>query len=677
VLSEPSIAAMPLRSPTSRSHRWRPEIQGLQAVAVLLVVLFHAGVVDGGFVGVDVFFVISGFLISRQLMDSASAGFGATLLDFYERRVRRIIPAASLVIVVTVVAGRWILTPLDWRELSGDGAASATFSMNLRLQEQGIDYLRADMAPSALQHYWSLAIEEQFYLLWPVAVLIARSIHRRAVPVLVAVGFVASLAWMLVSDVDSSSAFFGLPTRAWQLLAGTAGYLVTSRWPRLTAGSRFTDLLAAGALVMVVAVVGPSTIWPGPWTVLLTAAVVGLVVSPGVLARVLLSPRPMQWIGDRSFSWYLLHFPPLIFAEVLIGESVNVWLGLSISAATLAGADLMYRRFEQPMRKVPLARRTVLFAGVLAIVIVGGSAAVAQRLAVDGGAASTEPAVRIDHTLERSALLDREAQRSLVPNDIRPAIVDARDDRHEAYENGCHAAFDERVATPCVLTAGADLSVLILGDSQAANWLPALEGIARTEGWMLSSMTKSGCTPAAAETYVRQLNRWYTECPVWRESALAQVRDQSYDVVLVAGSSSYLDVSRTAERYPEAAWSEALATSLQQLRALSDVYYLHDTATFLDDLPACLSANLRSADTCAGSVDVVVDTAYGDLERRVTDEAGVKSVSTLGIVCGTERCPTFVGNTLWYRDSNHFTTLASSSFAPELHEALIAAGLPR
>ena len=222
-------------TPTEQGH-FRPDIEGMRAIAILAVLVYHMGVpgFPGGFVGVDVFYVISGFLITGLLKRELIATGRVSLSNFYARRLRRLLPAALVVIAVTVAASAFLLSSLRFPDVAGDGAAAALYVSNYRFALNATDYLAATDAPSPLLHYWSLAVEEQFYLVWPLLIMVgARLLSVRRLGWLVLVVGVASLALSIVlTDVAAPWAFFSLPTRAWELAIGAGVALGMLRVPR-------------------------------------------------------------------------------------------------------------------------------------------------------------------------------------------------------------------------------------------------------------------------------------------------------------------------------------------------------------------------------------------------------------------------------------------------------------
>jgi peptidoglycan/LPS O-acetylase OafA/YrhL len=347
---------------------------------VLAVVLFHAGVpgVSGGFIGVDVFFVVSGFLITGILVREATHTGTVTLPRFYAARARRLLPAAGTVLVATAVASTILLPPLQARSVLGDAIASALYVGNYRFAIQGTDYLAADAPPSPFQHYWSLGVEEQFYLLWPAliigtALLVcrgSRSGNREAagsftpylavLALVAATSFVISLHW---THILPPWAFFSLPSRAWELAVGGLVALSAPAWRRLPAMT--AGVAGWGGLVLIVVTctqLGAKTPYPGTAAllpVLGTALIIGAgCATPVIGVGKVLSISSMRAIGRLSYSWYLWHWPVLLLAPPLVGHSLGL-LGRLTAAAVSAGlAALTLRYIENPGRFASSLRRS-------------------------------------------------------------------------------------------------------------------------------------------------------------------------------------------------------------------------------------------------------------------------------------------------------------------------------
>ncbi|HMJ81180.1 MAG TPA: acyltransferase family protein, partial [Candidatus Dormibacteraeota bacterium] len=373
-------------SATDRSlpAAFRPDLEGLRGLAVLLVLLFHADVpgLGGGFVGVDVFFVLSGFLITGLLLREREGSGRIDLGAFYARRARRILPAAAVVIVATLAACWVILAPLDLPRVAGDAAAAALSVGNIRFAAGAMDYFAADNAPSPLLHYWSLGVEEQFYLLWPVLLIVATRLPRprlgAALALLAVVAASYAAAWYL-TDQAEPWAFYSLPTRAWQLALG--GLLaVTVAWQaRLPARL----VVVAGWLgltcILVAAVTLDATItpYPGLAALLPTLGTVALILagtqrwSPAMV----LAERPMRWLGRISYSLYLVHWPVLVLPAALLlpGDELSLPARLALAGLAVALGAACYRWVEAPFHqgaRLRLAPRRTLALAATAIATV-------------------------------------------------------------------------------------------------------------------------------------------------------------------------------------------------------------------------------------------------------------------------------------------------------------------
>jgi peptidoglycan/LPS O-acetylase OafA/YrhL len=378
-------------------HARRSDIEGLRAVAVLAVVLYHggAGWAAGGYVGVDVFFVVSGFLITGLLLDELEGNGRVSFAHFYARRARRLLPASSVVLVATVLASwRW-LAPLRARAVAADGIASGLYAVNYRFALSRTGYLDAAGPPSPLQHYWSLAVEEQFYLLWPLLLLALATMGRRRGQPVMAMGLavlgVSSLVLSVVLTRWSQPwAFFSLPTRAWEFVVGGAVALCIDRARRLPGvAASILGWCGLSAIAGCILAYGPTTSFPGlaaAVPVLGTAAVVAAgCAAPGTArsgpAR-LLAARPLQRIGGISYGWYLWHFPLLVLPEMVAARPLALEARLALVAASAVPAIAMKVTVEDPLRSARLlvgsSRRTLALAAALTVVTAVASVVVVQ-----------------------------------------------------------------------------------------------------------------------------------------------------------------------------------------------------------------------------------------------------------------------------------------------------------
>lgn len=384
----------------SRHPQFRQDIEGLRAVAVGLVVAFHGFQLpfSGGYVGVDVFFVISGFLITSLLLRERTKTGRISILGFYARRVRRILPASALVVVVTVVASYHWLGFLTGNDVAEAAKWTAVFAANIHFGLVGTDYFGAVTPPSPLLHMWSLGVEEQFYVVWPglfllLVMLVRGSRHRHVLAASLLLVCAASLAWSVTQTATSPTwAYFSPLTRAWELGVGALVAVVAPgiarqrhRW--------LVEALAAVGLIGIVAsglLLDESVPYPG-WAVVWPVISTALVIAAGcanqhTLTGRVLSVQPMQWVGARSYSLYLWHWPFLtVGAQYAIVDLTLVERGGLVAAAVVASA-LTYRLVENPLRRAPfLVKRTGLSLAVGAALIISTITVAQGFIAHNGG----------------------------------------------------------------------------------------------------------------------------------------------------------------------------------------------------------------------------------------------------------------------------------------------------
>ncbi len=687
--------------------QFRSDIEGLRAVAVIAVVFFHAGVrgVGGGYIGVDVVFVVSGFLITGLLWREASTTGAVGLATFYGARARRLLPAAVTVIVATCVASVVLLPPLQARSVIGDGIASALYAGNYRFAIQGTDYLTADAPPSPLQHYWSLGVEEQFYLLWPALIigtawLLARLARRTGVGasrsvvpyvlvlgVLATVSFMVSLAW---TDTWPSWAYFSLPTRAWELAVGGLIALTATAWRHLPGPS--AAVVGWGGLALIVVTctqIGEETPYPGT-TALLPVLGTALVIGAGCattelgVGRVLSKPA-MRAIGRLSYSWYLWHWPVLLLAPALVGQPLGLAGRLAMVVVSFVLAILTLHLVENPVRfatgLTASAQRSLVAGGVLTAVAVAaclvllmvrpvpvgqGTAAAPVAIGTAAPAVGAPPPMSVrDQVL---AAVAKSAAGGPVPANLTPALnVIARPD---VFVNGCVLSWRDVAQPDCVSgDAAAPTTVALVGDSHAAMWQPALEPYAQERHWRLETMSKVLCPFLDLPTNSPYLGRKFTECEQWRGSVMARLFKEKPQVIVLDMSRRYgADFGFTSY---DQAWLDRLTLVVKTLRrtgakvlVASQVPDPHGT------VPTCVSAHMDNAIACAPSRADGLNDAGIAAESAATAVGGGQYTNLSDLFCTAARCPVIVGNTLVFRDDNHITTEYAQVLAPLLTEMI-------
>ncbi len=347
---------------------FRSDIQGLRALAVLLVIAHHAfpEVVSGGFFGVDIFFVISGYIITQILLRDQNKPLSKLLINFYSRRIRRILPSALLIIAGTTVLTYEILGSVTGADTARDAFYAILFLANIHFNSLAIDYFTSGLPQPILQHYWSLAIEEQFYLIWPL--LFAVSIKFRKALLLVSLISLVSFTWS-ISEISSGSglAYFSTLTRVWELGAGAALALTKRQF-----SSNLIGYLCLASLLILSIIFTPTTEFPG-LPALLVIFLTVLILLFGCENRMLKS-RPLIYLGDISFLLYLVHWPVLQIHKIYFGRDANLLEAGMLITFTLVFSSLVHKYFENPIRySSTLSRKPVMTIVCGAMVIVVSS----------------------------------------------------------------------------------------------------------------------------------------------------------------------------------------------------------------------------------------------------------------------------------------------------------------
>lgn len=706
VRQEP-IASGPHQAERQVSRKgFRPDIEGLRAVAVIAVVAYHAGIpgAAGGYIGVDVFFVISGFLITGLLWREVTSTNTIRLGRFYGARARRLLPAAATVGALTAIGAAVVLPPLQARSVFLDGIASALYAGNYRFALQGTDYLTAHL-PSPFQHYWSLGTEEQFYLLWPVLIIATAWLTRRVRPgaatatrgapyavVLAVVGAASLAAAVLWTRTAPSWAFFSLPSRAWELAAGGLLALSIRHWRRLSLPT--ASIAGWGGLALVVLTctqLDARTPYPGTAAllpVLGTALIIGGgCVSRGLGPGRLLCHPAMRAIGRVSYSWYLWHWPVLLLLPALLGGPAGLPARLAATAVSAGLAVITLHLVENPGRFATTLRRSataslavagaasaaaacacVLLLNFIPVPVGHGAAApranVVAAPPVNVPAASPqEAAVRQAFEQVRAAVAVAAGLRA-VPSNLDPPLAQAPADKAAVFVNGCVRSWREVGQNECATgDPAAPMTVALIGDSHAAMWNPAFERVAGQRHWRLETMAKVTCPLQELRITSPYLGREYSECEQWRGQIMARVTAEHPRLVVLDMSRRYGgDFGFTSY---DPAWIDTLGRTVAQLRGTgASVLVLGPAPDPQSVVPTCLSAHLDDAGACAPTRTAAVNTDGIDAERMTTTGAGGRYADLTDLFCTPDGCPAVVGNTLVFRDDNHVTTEYAQLLAP-------------
>lgn len=702
----------------------RVDIQALRAVAVLTVVLFHLwpNRLTGGYVGVDVFFVISGFLITSHIVRDAEANrFSVTA--FWARRMLRLLPASLLVLAVTAV-GVWMLAPAQyWEQWFREIAAAGLYAQNWLLAGDAVDYLAADNVPSPVQHYWSLSAEEQFYIVWPLLIGLSlligprnrtelpagmrhgkrggsgrRASWRPVAIALLALVVVASLVTSVVwTDADQAYAYFITPTRAWEFGAGALLAFVPALGRRRAQGGTTpaTSGLAAGvvawvglALIIVSAVTfTEATPFPGAWAaipVLGTVLVIWAAATDRFTER-LAGLSPIQFVGDVSYAIYLWHWPLIVLVPFATGHDLRTLDKLAILVVTVLLAWGTRRWIEKPVlrQRQRFAPRPTFIAAAVAgtLVVCAGLVGVqAARMQAEAALAAVDDVKVADCFGAAARPPDgRPCDNPDLVGVAVPAPEAADDDEPEPWlegENQCPWTI-RKSPDPALCERGdrtSDVRIAMVGDSHAAHYASGLVGAAEANGWALDLYMKEGCP---FSDVMRVQDEVITPaCISWVDKAEQLLDEGDYDLVVTSQISGKEWVP-PADAAPDASQETIAEDGLVSLWGrLADkglpVAAIADTPRPDPKVIDCLSE--PDADLATGCrVPRDEATSPFDPQRGAAarlDRPDVKLIDFTDIYCDDTECLPVIGGATVYRDDDHLTDTFAATLAPYLADAI-------
>ncbi len=691
-------------------RKFRPDVEGLRAIAILLVVLYHAGFpgLTGGYVGVDVFFVISGFVITGLLLREQAAAGRTRLATFYGRRSRRILPAATLVIIVTVLASyRWL------GFITGNATASVArdaslFYANFHFISTGTNYLASQQPPSALQNYWSLSVEEQFYLVYPTLFLFAAVTWRHVsmrlkLTILLGSGVFVSYLWSLhQSSANDVAAYFSPFTRAWELALGAlvaVGSLQLAKLPRSVASlMTWTGL---GCIVIAAFVFSGSTRYPGS-AVTLPVVATALVIAGGMArprfgAETVLRFPPFQWLGRLSYSLYLWHWPILIIAAQHVGRPLSFEDNLMLLLLATMISILSYLMIENPIRHWSFLFRHSSRSITLGILLICLSLAVATlEIVGHSGTPSTGPTTSTTSTTAVAAAttgpqpaavssvlesIARAPEIHAVPPDLDPPLQAFADPNQansvagpayfwqcDAYGSPVQAASP----TPCLFgDLQSNKTIALVGDSNVGNWAPALDIGLQSAGYRLAVFGFAGCpTPdlqyrsydQLTSSLLAECNEWHTTAP----EAISALRP-----VAVIAASGEADTSGISNRE----WIEGFTRLFNRSTASSPtaIRILLGTSPFPGPTPNCVAAT-SDPQQCALHDSGHSGSNYSTFLARdpsIASAAGATLIPTYPWFCHNGVCPPIVSKYLVFADQDHATIAYSEYLSPVVTDAVV------
>jgi peptidoglycan/LPS O-acetylase OafA/YrhL len=666
---------------------FRPDIEGLRAIAILLVVGYHAGVpnLTGGYVGVDVFFVISGYLITSHLVREAVGGH-LSIARFYARRAMRLLPAAALVLAVTLLATWWWLPVTRLKSIAYDALAANGYVINYRLAALGTDYRTATAAPSPLQHFWSLAVEEQFYLVIPLLVLLTVVVARQRTLFVAAVAAITGASfWWSIHTTSTSAiwAYFGAPARVWELGAGALLGLAAVYFGRLPIPAAVVLRWAGIAAIGYAAVkYTESTPFPGYQAglpVLGAVAVIGAgCANPG---QGLGNPL-FRSIGARSYSWYLWHWPVLLIAPFVVHQNLGLTGKLVALAVAYGFAAVSFAVVEQPIRTHPDLRAHPIRAFQVAVAVTAVVVALAlvlpalparTSLGVGNVASVTLGGTGSARTQALARRLQAATTVDTIPKNLTPSLKDAAGDNPPIYGDGCHLGFAEtKTPSKCLHfgDAGGDRTMVLFGDSHAAQWFPAMNSIAKQRDLKLADFTKGACAAADVKIYLPAIKRAYDECVTWRATAIAQIKALHPAIVVMSSNYDGGD-DLGIHGSQNTAWTKAWKTTTKQLtQAGTRLVYLNDTPWPKGNVPDCLAEHPTDPQRCAQKTSTAAGSPRRSMVAKAEKGLGATVVDPMPWFCALKSCPVVVGNIMVYMDDSHMSTDYAKLLTPLLSEQL-------
>ncbi len=644
--------------PVEERHGLRNDIQGLRGVAISLVVLFHAGLpgIPGGFVGVDVFFVISGFLITGLLLKDIDRYGRINFLDFFARRARRLVPAALLLLIVVMTISVWLYPPDEQREWQSAARAAALYMSNLWLAGRSLDYFESSAHANPLLHTWSLAVEEQFYLVWPLLLwLMTRRASkgaedlRSSLLIKVALISLASLvACLWLTDRAQPWAFFGMPLRAWEFGLGALVALrgLSPKEGHIASAATWGGL---AAIVAAATLIQEGQAFPGYMAALPAGGTALLLLGLGSSARNngvvrMLSSWPFVKIGNISYSWYLWHWPFFVWAEVLWPIRSGGLVAATI-CVSIVPAALSLHLVENPIRRANFdgwSSRLVVLVALGSSLLVAGVAWLLIQLPVPANQAAEQA-----------------------------RFSKAAADMKRLYSQGCLANMLETEVRSCSFgSVDSKQLVVLFGDSHAAHLMPALMVLAKRHDWRLVTLTKSACPALDISMYNDKLRRGYRECDAWRLRALAQIAELKPQMVVLASSSIYPVEAKVR--------AEGLSRMLDKLRQMSlHQVVIRDSPWPGFNVPGCLGRatwlgrDAARACTFGRDANEVWYPTAAEADRVATTAIASAQYHDLSnAFCATPTCEVQRDSMIIFSDSNHLTFDFSEALAPQLARAL-------
>ena len=678
--------------------RFRTDIQALRAVAVSLVVLYHIWpwLLPGGFVGVDVFFVISGFLITGHLISAARRDGRIRLAHFWARRAKRLLPASLLVLAVSAVATIALVPETLWRQFLREVTFATVYVLNWSLAADAVDYMAAENTPSPVQHFWSLSVEEQFYFFLPIVMVAVLwftrrldaswSTTRRTLIVFLAVITIASFVTSVGLTASSPQrAYFVTTTRAWEFGVGCllAFAPVLPRWRALRTVLAWVGLTAIVASALLIDGGSP---FPG-WIAILPVLGTLLVITAHV-ERTAASPmrlgewRPIQHLGALSYSLYLWHWPLIVLWPYAVGREITqidrpIIVGVSIGCAwlSLTFVENPFRRHTERRWATPAVVLIGTTAGMMVVLaMVWGGHRLLDRAEHDAAALTSSVSEELADPCRGAPTMDPGSTCFARPvSGLSPTPLTASD---SAVRPVCMTGLENSTLNVCESGAPAEealATVAVIGDSHAGHWRAAVDQVAADRNWRVLTILKGSCpfTDATRATNDRAAEN----CRAWNSAVVDELHRRD-DVSAVFVAASPLNGFRAAD--DEDAWAAGVSGYVRQWSALPEsvehVYVLRGVPRPRSDNLDCLQElgtieEMTEAAACSRPAsEAILPDPMVEAANRLPGEVTVVDLTHL--FCDEADCLVVVGGIMVYRDAHHMTAAFAQTLAPYVARSL-------
>ena len=603
-----------------------------------MVVLFHAKLAPGGFIGVDIFYVISGYLITGIIVKEITLTGTFNYRNFFLRRAKRLLPASISVLILTAFAAWLFLPPTIRSSLGQDIFAASIYISNYLFAWWQNDYQNLNATPSPVIHYWSLAVEEQFYLLWPLIIFTLWKMGRQRLVFrgVLAITLASFLFSLFLTNAAPIWAFYSLPTRAWELGVGALLLFIPKELHEKKSVAQ-TLIVWLSVLTLLYGVIRFSDNTPFPGTAALyptlaTGLLIALIRAWPPILNDFSRLRLVQWLGEISYPFYLWHWPLLVIPSTRFGRPLTLLEKFLLIALTALSADLTHRFIEKPFSRKKLSnRQTTKFA----------------------------MAATLSSVLVASAILLTTKDDISLPNGRSVSLASVMQ-KPKIYDDGCHANYGNKNSPECLYgDVNSKRKIVLYGDSHAAQWFPALEEIAIDEGFALISLTKSAC-PAVEVDRVNSGAFKNSDCNAWRENSIKRIKELKPEAVIMSGFQHFGYPTRYSSR--DAWWFEGQRSLYAKvLNSSPNLIYISDTPKPQRDIPSCLAT--AKGDECDASEKS---------DPRVA--GGFIALDPTPWLC-TDSCPAIVDGIVAYRDASHISVDMSLALSDNLRNFLRSNGV--